>query len=245
MDLKELNNMSSRRHPWETARLKALQNILAPELFEGMNALDVGCGDGYISRSLFEHIRMKAVTAVDINLTDEMILKLATLTQGIRYQREMPAEMRHDLVLLLDVLEHVESDKGFLADIVDLYMAEKSRILITVPAFQLIYGRHDEFLGHYRRYNLKELEGLVSACGLKILSSGYLFITLLLPKLVFYKLLKLVNNPDGVGNWNRGQVFTRFIEILLNIDNSLLLAANRLGIRIPGLTGWVLCEKRG
>jgi SAM-dependent methyltransferase len=245
MDLKELTSIHTRRHPWETARLKALQNILAPELFEGINALDIGCGDGYISRSLFEHLRLKDVTAVDINLSDEMMLELATLTQGIRYQREMPLAKGHDLVLLLDVIEHVESDRKFLADIVERYIAGNGRILITVPAFQSIYGRHDAFLGHYRRYNLEELEGLTSACGLKLLSSGYLFFTLLLPKLILYKLLKLGNDSDGVGNWSRGKSFTRFIEILLNIDNSLLIAVSRLGIRIPGLTGWMLCEKRG
>lgn len=245
MDLKEIKNIRSNRHPWETARLKAMQNILGPEIFEGINVLDIGCGDGYISRSLFGHLQKKDVTAVDIHLSDEWISVLAKLTHGIRYQTEMPSEGGHDLVLLLDVIEHIESDKDFLASIIDRYVVGKGKIMISVPAFQLIYGRHDSFLGHYRRYNLKDLEELSTACGLKVLSAGYLFFTLLLPKFVLYRLLSIGKDSDGVGNWNRGKVVTNFIEKILNIDNSLLISASRLGIQIPGLTGWVLCEKRG
>lgn len=245
MDLKETHDIHTKRHPWETARLKALQHILGPILFEGINVLDVGCGDGYISRSIFDHLRSKNITAVDIHLTDEWILELAKLTQGITYRREMPLEGGHDLVLLFDVLEHIECDKDFLSNIVDRYIAGKGKVMITVPAFQSMYGRHDAFLGHYRRYNLKELKNLTTSCGLTVLSSGYLFFSLLLPKLILYKLLNSGNSPEGVGNWNRGKGVTSAIEKILNIDNNLLISASRLGIAIPGLTGWVLCEKPG
>jgi len=245
MDLKETNIIHSRRHPWESARLKAIQRILTPEIFEGINALDIGCGDGYISRGLFGDLQKKDVTAVDINLSDEWILELAGLAQGISYQREMPLEGKYDLVMLLDVLEHIESDKDFLAGIVDSRLADKGKIMITVPAFQSIYGRHDTFLGHYRRYNLNQLVSLASSCGLKVISSGYLFFTLLIPKLVIYKLINTGQESEGAGNWSRGKVITGIIEKILNMDNSLLISASRLGIRIPGLTGWVLCEKQG
>jgi hypothetical protein len=205
----------------------------------------VGCGDGFISRGLFDPLRKKAVTAVDINLTDEWIRGLSELARGIRFQRDMPLDGSYDLIMLLDVIEHVEFDKYFLTDIVTRYSGSKGRVLITVPAFQSIYGRHDAFLGHYRRYNLKGLLGLTTACGLTPLSSGYLFSSLLLPKLVLYKLLGTGKETDGAGNWNRGGFVTGLIENILNIDNSLLISASRLGIRIPGLTGWVLCEKQG
>lgn len=245
MDLKEVHKINTTRHPWESARLKAIQRILTPEIFEGTNVLDIGCGDGYISRGLFGHLQKKDVTAVDINLSDEWILELTGLDQGIRYQREMPLEGKYDLVMLLDVLEHIESDKDFLAGIVDSRLADKGKIMITVPAFQSIYGRHDTFLGHYRRYNLNQLVSLASSCGLKVISSGYLFCTLLIPKLVIYKLVNTGQESEGAGNWNRGKVVTGIIEKILNMDNSLMISASRLGIRIPGLTGWALCEKRG
>lgn len=245
MDLKELYNIQAKRHPWETARLKAVRRILSAYLFEGIKVLDLGCGDGYISRSLFSHLRNKEITAVDIHFSDERMVELNNLSCGIKYQKEMPAEGVYGLILLLDVIEHVEHDRSFLANLVGRYISMKGKVIITVPAFQSIYGRHDAFLGHHRRYNLKELEEIITACGLDVLSSGYLFFSLLLPKLVLYKFLKTGKCTEGVGNWSRGEGVTNFIESILNIDNSFLISAASLGIKIPGLTGWALCEKRG
>jgi len=244
MDLKELYNIHHNRHPWETSRLNALRRLLLPHIFEGIKVLDIGCGDGFISRNLFSHLQSKEVTAVDIHLSDERIQEIVNLSCGIKYQRDLPEAGVFDLVLLLDVIEHVEYDHSFLANLVGRYISRKSMVMITVPAFQSIYGSHDVFLGHYRRYNLKTLMQLSTACGLCVLSSGYLFSTLLLPKIILYNLLNTDGNPEGVGNWRRGNGVTRLIESILNIDNKLLLTADRIGIKFPGLTGWVLCEKR-
>jgi hypothetical protein len=43
---------------------------------------------------------------------------------------------------------------------------------------------------------------MIIACGLNVLSSGYLFfsLSLLLPKLVLYKLLNTGKGTEGVGN---------------------------------------------
>lgn len=244
MDLKETNNSNAKRHPWESARLKTLQHILGSKLFEGIKVLDIGCGDGYVSRTLFSQLHDKSITAVDINLSDEWILELGKSDRGILFQKEMPLEEKYDLILLLDVIEHIEFDKAFLADIVDKHLLGHGKIMITVPAFQALYGKHDAFLGHYRRYQHNELTHLVSSCGLTVLSSGYLFFTLLLPKLFMFKLFNIGKATEGVGNWKRGKIITRIIEKTLTIDNRLLIAAGKLGIKIPGLTGWVLCEKR-
>ncbi len=244
MDLKELSNTRVNRHPWEISRLKALKRILHTVLIERIKVLDVGCGDGFISNSLFHHLKHKDITAVDINFTDELISKLNNRSSAIKYQREMPSEGIFDLILLLDVIEHTEYDQKFLSNLVETYAEKKGKVIITAPAFQFIYSRHDSFLGHYRRYNLKELEKLAAACNLNVLSSGYLFFSLLLPKLLLYKLLNTDNQSDGVGKWNRGKIISSFIERSLNFDNSILISASRFGIKIPGLSGWILCEKR-
>ena len=129
MDLKELYNIQAKRHPWETARLKAIQRILSPHLFEGIKVLDVGCGDGYISRSLFYHLQRKNMSAVDIYFSDKQILELNKIsTCGIKYQREMPVWGVYDLILLLDVIEHVEHDQSFLANLVGRYIAKKGKV---------------------------------------------------------------------------------------------------------------------
>lgn len=244
MDLKELRDVDGGRHPWETARLKAVKEIIAPCLFEGIRLLDVGCGDGFAARGISSGLQKKDITAVDINLTDELIGSLGGLSEGICYQRGLPQEGSFDMILLLDVIEHVEDDKGFLALLAEKYLKKGGKVMITVPAFQLLYGGHDRFLGHFRRYDLTGLEALVKESGLKALSSGHLFFSLLLPKLIFYKLFRSDKATDGIGSWGGGKVLTKAVECVLRMDNSLLFNASRIGLKIPGLTGWVLCEKR-
>lgn len=75
-------------------------------------------------------------------------------------------------------------------------------------------------------------------CDLSILSSGYLFSTLLIPKLLLYRFSGRGAASEGVGNWKRGKAFSSAVKSILNVDNSLLLAARRAGITIPGLSGW-------
>lgn len=244
MDLKERHAHNTRRHPWETARLKALQKIVAPELREGISVLDVGCGDGFIASNLFRQLRDKRITAVDTQLTDDLIAELSDMTPDATYLREIPRGVTYDFVLLLDVLEHVADDRAFLAGIVADRCSAHSRVMITVPAFQTLYGTHDAFLGHYRRYHLDALTELAESSGLRIIESGYLFLSLLVPKLVLFKLLKCGNDRDGVGNWQGGRGVTTLVERMLDIDNSMLLCARRFGITLPGLTGWALCAKR-
>ena len=112
-----------------------------------------------------------------------------------------------------------------------------------MPAFQSLFSGQDTFLGHHRRYSLHSLETVIGECGLKVIHSGYLFLSLLLPKLIIYKMLNSDNGVDGVVNWKHGKMLTMFIERVLKIENCLLITFSKLGIRLPGLTVCALCEK--
>ena len=243
MDLKEADQANPQRHPWETARLEAVRRIITSSCFEGMKVLDIGCGDAFAVRGLFADIPGRNITAVDTNLTDAWIERLSRSTDGITFRRTIPESSRFELILLLDVMEHVEDDRRFLADIVERHLGAKGRVMITVPAFQSLFSTHDRALGHYRRYRLPELVQTASACGLEVRRSGYLFSSLLLPKLLLFKVLKTNDGSQGVGQWRRGAWITFLAERALRLDNALLTAAARIGIKIPGLTAWALCEK--
>jgi SAM-dependent methyltransferase len=244
MDLVELDNFKGFRHPWETARIEAVRKVLTPCLHDGIRILDIGCGDGFVSRRLFAGIDRKEITAVDINLTEERIRELQRLPGEIRYLREAPTEGVFDLVLVMDVLEHVEEDLPFLASVVEKHLTPGGKVMITVPSFQVLYGQHDVDLGHYRRYRLSGVEDVATRSTLTVLASGYLFGSLLLPKLVYNRLSRAGGSPLGVSNWQGSRTFTSLVEGVLNLDNSLLLSAARVGVKIPGLSAWVLCQKQ-
>ena len=78
----------------------------------------------------------------------------------------------------MDILEHVESDIEFLKKWVKISQPG-NYFIFTVPAFKFLWSSHDIFLEHKRRYKLKDIEGVVSLCGLKVIKGGYFFTTIL------------------------------------------------------------------
>lgn len=75
---------------------------------------------------------------------------------------------------LLDVLEHIEQDDAFLK-----LLWKKNgngwRILLTVPAFPLLWSSIDDSGGHYRRYRVNDLKNLVREAGFEVLYINYFF----------------------------------------------------------------------
>ena len=71
-----------------------------------------------------------------------------------------------DAVTLFDVVEHIEDDAGFLAQVGNV-LTKDGLVFITVPAHQWMWSSSDDSAQHYRRYNratmLRALEGAVQA----------------------------------------------------------------------------------
>lgn len=73
-----------------------------------------------------------------------------------------------------DVMEHIEDDRAFLAQINSL-LDENGLIMLTVPAFESLWSDNDEDLGHFRRYRLEELEEKLRLSGFQIEYKTYFF----------------------------------------------------------------------
>jgi hypothetical protein len=100
------------------------------------------------------------------------------------------SELPEGLVLLMDVLEHIDDDLKFLKDYVN--KAKKgTKFFITVPAFQFMFSPHDIFLEHHRRYTVSSLSKLVENAGLNILSSNYFYGTLF-PLIAVVRIVKKI-----------------------------------------------------
>lgn len=251
MDLCELTN-NGNRHPWELTRtnilIRILQKWLPPET--KIRALDVGCGDAFISDKLHKCISLESYDGVDINLSDSQIRQLSKIEKNIILHNNFNglAHEYYNFLLFLDVIEHVENDYAFLNDIVDKYAAPKALILLTTPAFNFLFDSHDLFLGHFRRYRLKQLTALIHNLGYECLTSGYMFFSLIPIRLVsmFYEKLAFQKHykKKGIGHWRQGRMITKIIELFLYLDNRFSLALSEIGIKLPGLTSWALCRKQ-
>src|SRR6185369_2128690 len=79
-----------------------------------------------------------------------------------------------DLVLMMDVLEHVDDDSGLVRHYATK-VPSGAHFLVTVPAFRFLWSGHDVFLEHKRRYTLGEIEAAMRDAGLEIVKSSYYF----------------------------------------------------------------------
>lgn len=252
MDLKERTNHFKFRHPWELARLRAIERIVGRvDLVEDCAVLDMGVGDGFLLKEVFGGRRGARLVGVDVNLTDRLVTEEIKGNPSIELSTSL-SEIENpvfDLLLLLDVLEHVEDDRSFLEQLVRENLKNSGKLIITVPAFGFLFGAHDRFLEHYRRYGRPELLELIRKSGLTCLCSGYLFGSLLPLRMISVLVEKLtplprVSTKGGIGQWNHTPMLTKTIELLLQADNRMLMALGDRKIIIPGLTGWALCKKQ-
>ncbi len=147
------------RHWWFEARRRILfpliRQVMAEQ--EGGLVVDVGCGTGGTVAALCEEYDCLGIDDSKLAIeTAQATYPPATHSRaGFRHGR-MPDDLRDlaprvGLYLLMDVLEHVEDDRAFLADLIAL-ARPGAHILITVPAGPQLWSRHDVTAGHLRRY---------------------------------------------------------------------------------------------
>lgn len=171
MDLKEEQILGDRvgEHWYYRAKAEALQTFLGSRT--AGTILDVGAGSAFFSRWLLEHTDACRSICVDSAYPQES--DSTHMGKPIAYRRQCDST-KADLILLMDVLEHVSDDVGLLRDYAAKVPAG-TRVLITVPAFSFLWSGHDEFLGHQRRYTLHQTEQMVKTAGLTCISGAYYF----------------------------------------------------------------------
>ncbi len=81
------------------------------------------------------------------------------------------ADRQFDLVCALDVIEHVEDDRGVFAEVVRV-LKDDGVLIFSVPVHPHLWSEVDEFVGHVRRYDPVELSALLSSRDLHIEKSA-------------------------------------------------------------------------
>jgi len=246
LDLIERPATAGLRHPWETARLQHFRAVLHGAGFRGrdLRVLDLGAGDGWPAASLIPFFgRGTQVLCVDLNYDDEA---LATLAPGVDGAREVPADGTYDLVMLLDVLEHVEHDDTLLGRLVSKHLADEGRVLVSVPAWPSLFSAHDHALGHYRRYRPSEGLALIRRAGLEPEWTSGLFGSLLVVRGLQALIERFRSPREGQPHtleWRAGALSARIVDGFLRLDAWISRVLARIGLRLPGLTWWALCRR--
>jgi len=98
--------------------------------------------------------------------------------EGLRADGAIPAHTRvhrgyladlppaaADTVIYIDVLEHIEDDRGELA-LAASHLKPGGRVVVLAPAYQSLFGPFDTAVGHFRRYTLPQLRSLADPAAL-------------------------------------------------------------------------------
>lgn len=195
-----------------------LQNIYAEKV------LDVGAGSGIFSRQLIEAGVCKRATCVDTAYLEERVEMYHDCT--LSFVREIQ-DPDHSLILMMDVLEHVDDDVGLLREY-SQNLPANGHVLITVPAFQFLWSGHDEFLEHRRRYTRKMVEHMVTAAGLEVVRSRY-FYGLLFPAVTLMRLYDSRSRQAPQSALRRhNSLVNSVLTVVHDIERTLLFPFNIL-----------------
>lgn len=142
---------------------------------------------------------------------------------------------------LLDVLEHIEDDEGFLK-LLCRKLVPGGRLLITVPAFRCLWSSEDNVAGHFRRYRIRELSRLVKKCGFRVsyrsYFMGYLFLPILFVR-VFMERIGLLKPQQersdserkriaDVQFRKRSGITSAVLRLLQSVEKSLMKKSDRV-----------------
>lgn len=185
------------RHWWFVARRRLVAAVLARlNLPAKARILEAGCGTG-------GNLSMLAAFG-EVSAFEPDVGALAVAVQQGPYkvlQGSLPdavpfAWRGFDLVVALDVLEHINDDQGALVNL-KKYLAPGGRLLLTVPAYRWLWSAHDARHHHHRRYTRRELRDQLGQAGYRVARIGY-FNTLLFPLIVVARLVQNLRGQAGM-----------------------------------------------
>lgn len=161
-----------RNHWWWRSReavvlssLRSLPRVSGP-------VLDIGCGDGLLFPKLAE---VGEVWGVE---PEEAIVSAATKATGRvhlgSFDGSFQPNREFGLILMLDVLEHLDDRPGALRRANEL-ACEEGWLLLTVPALSWLWTHHDDLNHHRTRYTRAILRKEVLEAGFEIVRCDYYF----------------------------------------------------------------------
>ncbi|MCC3154074.1 class I SAM-dependent methyltransferase [Hymenobacter sp. BT770] len=230
MDLKELENgVNPDVHWYYQSKKLPLFNYAKQLVGRGkpLTIVDVGAGSGFFALELEKHYgeAIAKVYLVDIGYSAAEI----AATQGRKIEKVLaiPPVIENGLVLLMDVLEHLPDDLAMLQSIKAACVGEENHFFITVPAFRSLWSGHDVFLGHYRRYRIPMLRGVLTKANFRSIKNYYLYGSLF-PLIWAVRQLSNLRQQDAASNMRPASPAVNRVLLGLTSAEMKLTTANKL-----------------
>ncbi len=152
--------------------------------------MEIGCSSGFLIRDLVTSFPEAVIVGADV--VKEPLYRLAKTLPGIpliRFdllQSPLP-DQSIDVLIMLNVLEHIEDDVLALQKAYNL-LKPGGTLIIEVPAGPNLYDAYDAELHHFRRYSTSELQSKLTQAGFKVSRKSHLGFVLF-PAFAIVKLL--------------------------------------------------------
>lgn len=222
-----------REHWWFRARMEIIRSQVAA-IANGrtdLRILNIGVATGATSVMLEAFGKVKSV---EYDATCYQFVKdrlHIDIEQGSILELQF-ADESYDLVCAFDVIEHVEDDAKAVSEMKRV-CGKGGSVLVTVPAFMMLWSRHDEVNHHFRRYRLAQLDRLFSGSG-TIRFNSY-FNSFLFPPVFVVRMLgkafPFLFKRDGAGSdfsLMRNAMLDRILYRIMRSENMFL--KNRIGL---------------
>jgi ubiquinone/menaquinone biosynthesis C-methylase UbiE len=159
-------------HWWFRGRRAIFTRVLARfENRPGLRILDIGFGTGAMLTFLS---RYGAVVGMDMS-QEAIHFARTRCDRPMLVGDVLRVPLRAasvDLVTAFDIIEHVDDDDDALAELARI-CRPGGHALLTVPAFQFLWGNQDVISHHRRRYTLRQLRERMQAAGFRISTLSY------------------------------------------------------------------------
>ena len=183
-------------HWWFEGRRQIVRQVLERHLAPRPNRtmLDVGCGTG----GMFPLLESFG-TVEGAEPSEDGRHYLAQRFPSVKvHPCALPDGLpqgKWDAVTMFDVLEHLEEPIDALRAIRDRLVFD-GQLVLTVPAFQFLWSKHDEVNHHFRRYGRIQLVSQLATAGFRVTYVSY-FNSILFPAVAAARLVrKLVPSLD-------------------------------------------------
>ena len=216
---------------WYVAKRKLLKFLLTKKL-KGKkfnNILEVGPGLGN-NIKLLKNFGNVDVLEVEIEFVKYLKENLNDEIDNFYYDLS-EINKKFDLIIMLDVLEHIEDSNRFMENL-KKYLTKKGNIIIGVPAYMNLWSTHDKEAKHFRRYTWKTLN---NDCKEYEILYRFGFNFLLLPiRFIQIKLFKEIHTT-----YETGKFLNNIFLIISNIEYFLRFVGfnPKFGISLYALLG--------
>jgi SAM-dependent methyltransferase len=231
MDKTEFQAMmdGNERHWWYRGRRRIMHGVLERlEIGPTAELLDAGCASG---RTLDELVRYGSVHGIELNpLGVAAARRRGHRDVHVAHVEEMPfPDKSFDVVTCLDVIEHTPDD---IASLEELRRVTKpgGALVVTVPAYQSLFSRHDVVNRHYRRYRRSTLRAAAARSGWRVEFDTYFNSVFLLPAALVRILLRSAPNTE---HRSELALTPRSLDAVLELPLRLEATLIRRGAALP------------